>query len=223
MTTNTIDWQGRAAFRVAHEERRYEAITRYMRFFQNRGWVSFNGSSDGIYVVAMFVSPDGKRIAKFADLETRDGWPEYACWACTQNNPHVPKFYTARTLRYGWFLGIMERLQPLPIDDYSDLDYAEYSDHLDDEMRATLLDARLLERAVLKIWGQPNSLMAQALIMRMGCKTFRAFARALIAQFKGNAADCHCGNIMLRGKTLVVIDPYAHRQTNGLDVLPAQA
>lgn len=208
---NTFDWERDCRERRKAEERRYAALDRYMAFFRRKGWTEFPNSGQGMYVVAMFLSPDGTRVAKLADLQTRDGWPLFAQWACTTTSPHLPKFYTARTLRGEWFLGIMERLQPLPIGDFRDLDFPDSSDHLDDDMRAKLRDADLLARATIRHWENPDSLMGKALLLRIASKTMRAFGRALIKQFNGQAADLHCGNVMLRGDTLVVIDPYAHR------------
>jgi hypothetical protein len=210
-TENQSNWTMPTFNEWEQMQKRYETLRRYIRFFEGKGWTRFDSRHGGMYVVALLVSPDGSRIAKFADTLTTDGWPDYAAWACTQNNPHIPKFYTARTLRDGWFLGIMERLTPLPINDYSDL---AFNDSLDDDMRALLWDAKLLNDAVSDAWGRTDSLRAKLSILRMGSKTLRAFARALIAQFNGNAADCHCGNIMLRGNTLVVIDPYAHKDVD---------
>lgn len=207
MNTSFAEWEKREAY----NEKRFNALTRYVRFFKNRGWTVIENTG-GIFNVAILISPCGTMVAKFADLETLDGWPLFARWAITKNSPHLPKFYTVRELRYRYMLGIMERLSPLPAN-YMDLDYTEYSEHLTDGQRQIVWDARNFDSACRQAYCDANKEKAMPTIARISSKTLRAFAVALMDAFNCRACDTHEGNVMVRPSTgeVVVMDPYGYQ------------
>jgi hypothetical protein len=151
-------------------------------------------------------------VAKFADMDTLDGWPLFARWAVTRHSPHLPKFYTVRELRCRYMLGIMERLSPLPAN-YIDLDFSEYSNHLTDEQRQMVWDARNFDAACRQAYMNGKN-DAKNYISRISRKTLRAFTTALIEAFDCRACDTHEGNVMVRPSTgeIVVMDPYGYQK-----------
>lgn len=199
------EWEKREAYNV----KRYETLRRYVHFFRNRGWQLLEDTG-GIFNVAILLSPCGTKVAKFADLESDDGWPLFARWAIMRNSPHLPKFYTVREMRCNYMLGIMERLSPLPAL-YMDLDWPDYCDHLTDAQRQMVWDARNFDAAARL--ATVDTMESLSFIARISSKTLRAFAVALQDAFKGRACDTHEGNVMVRPITgeVVIMDPYGYK------------
>lgn len=201
--------------REAYNQSRYEYLRRIVAWFNNRGWRSI--TPNGIYAAAVMFSPCGKMVCKIADSESHDGWPLYALWAARQGSPHVPKFYTVRSLRYGWFLGIMEKLEKLPIYSYYDLEGDWARDTLNEDDYRVCIEASLVDRAARQAYYElgSNKQSWRAEANRIMSKTLRAFTFALIQQFKAQACDTHEGNLMVRrtpsGPVLVANDPYGSR------------
>ena len=198
-------------------QRRQTMLERYVRFLQSRGYQEFKPAFSGAFFKAILISNCGRYVAKFADTLSDDGYPEFARWACTQNNEHLPKIYTARTLRGCWFLTIMERLSPLPCL-YDEVNYC--AGDLPEETYHAILDARNFNLATMALYrkmhcnhgGDYNSENPGVYVKRIGSAALRALFNGLQKTFHGFACDTHEGNVMLRGSTPVVIDPYGYRQ-----------
>lgn len=202
----------------AEQEKRWAFVKRFIAWFERHGW-TMPDNIGGIFAVAVLFSPCGKYVAKFADLQSQDGWPDYARWAIRQNSPHVPKFYTLRTIRHDWLLTITERLDHLPMSCYFDLDYPEYSESFSDEDRNAMVEARLFDSACRQAYfeaneGKRTNWQKHACHIMNG--TLRGFLFALVEQFGGFACDTHEGNMMIRrtprGPVVVANDPYGYRR-----------
>lgn len=207
----TLDWFERAY----SNSKRLEKLNRYTEFFFRRGWTTYTPETEGIFATRLLTSPDNKWVAKFCDAGpwSADGFPAFATWAVTQTNPHLPVFKTVRRLRGGWFLSIMERLTPLPCS-YSELPY--YSKNFSDEIISAMWDARNFDKASREAWlaneGDRKANVGRYL-GRIASKPMRALLVMLEKRFGGYACDTHEGNVMLRGTTPVVIDPYGYRRS----------
>lgn len=185
-------------------------VNRIVDFFCERGWCEISqGNNEGAFCIALLLSPNGKMVAKISQPECdglKDLYPEFAKWACTQNSPHFPKIYSARSLRcYDLFLTIMERLDHVDINriyDYSSghvatLDAVDYQAY------------KLTECARHRDFSE---------IAGFGIGTLNKAINKFVDTF-GKPNDLHLGNVMRRGQTLVITDPLTLRgRTEALPV-----
>jgi hypothetical protein len=177
-------------------------------WFCNRGWYEIPQKVTGVFTRKILASNDGTMIAKISGSDrsiwtsgdTSDTYPLFATWAATQNNPHLPKIYQARSLsRYNLFLTIMERLEHL---DYSAIEDATY--YCDIESLPE--DRQAKTAAYIRV-----ALDSQNLGMLSGQK-FRSLVECIVSitdHFGCLPNDLHSANMMLRGNTLVLSDPYS--------------
>ena len=182
-------------------------INMLVDFFEQRGWYAIDQKCLGVFTRAILASNDGKMIAKISGPDNVTGWddnrdtyPMFAQWAATQNNPHLPKIYQARSLaRYDLFLTIMERLEHL---DFNEIESAVYNGNVES----------LPEKRNAKTAGYIRvALDSQNLGILAGQK-FRSLVDCIIRMvdhFGCLPTDLHAGNMMLRGNTLVLSDPYS--------------
>lgn len=182
-----------------YQEQQADYVRKIVKFFERKGWQEIDQEAPGYFTLALLMSADGNRVCKISDIwrdtgfsgDQGDPYHLYAIWVTTQNNPHFPKIYAARSLRkFGLFVTIMERLETVPF-------WVE--DRADYELTESLRTARDL------------SLSARRRILdrdTFGGKLGEAVGR-MIAKF-GKPTDLHLGNVMLRNDGCVVItDPYA--------------
>lgn len=177
-------------------------------WFCNRGWYEIPQTVSGVFTRKILASNDGKMIAKISgpDLsvwtsgDCSDTYPLFATWAATQNNPHLPKIYQARSLsRYNLFLTIMERLEHL---DYSAIEDAAYRGDIDS----------LPENRQAKTAGYIRMALDSKNLGLLAGQKFRSLVECIVSiadHFGALPNDLHAGNMMLRGNTLVLSDPYS--------------
>lgn len=183
-------------------------VNRIADWFCERGWYVIDQPLKGVFTRKILASNDGKMIAKISGPDnsiwtsgdTSDTYPLFAAWATMQNNPHLPKIYQARSLtRYNLFLTIMERLEHL---DYSAIEDAAYYGTVES----------LPEERQAKTAGMIRvALDSQNLGLLAGQK-FRSLVDCIVRMadhFGCLPNDLHSGNMMLRGNTLVLTDPYS--------------
>ena len=145
-------------------------------------------------------SPDEKMVAKFSyspdECAGNDFYPEFAKWAILQNNPHLPKMYQCRSMRYyGVFLTIMEKLTHCNVHAIEDHDY--------DYNTLNAIDTKIHVLVTACRVKNINTLSA----LNIGRLT-RTLVD-MVAKFGGFPTDLHAGNVMLRGNTIVITDPYS--------------
>jgi len=176
-------------------------------WFCQRGWYVVDQKLPGVFTRKIFASNDGTMIAKIsgpdADIwsaDTRDAYPLFAQWAATQNNPHLPKIYQARSLkRYNLFLTVMERLEHL---DYETIEDCAYHGNVE-----SLPEARQAKTA-----GYVRKAMFCKNLGFIAGKNFQSLVDCIVRMadhFGCLPTDLHAGNMMLRGNTLVLSDPYS--------------
>ena len=98
---------------MSGHERGSKVMKRLVCLFKRHGWKDLATSASPAYTDALLISPDGKRVAKFA--ERCEAWAEFAEWAARNPSPHLPlieKF--RRSKRSGLAYAVMERLHDLP-------------------------------------------------------------------------------------------------------------
>jgi hypothetical protein len=177
-------------------------------WFCQRGWYEIPQKVSGVFTRKILASNDGRMIAKISGPDrsiwtsgdTSDTYPLFATWAATQNNPHLPKIYQARSLsRYSLFLTIMERLEHL---DYSAIEDAAYRGDVDS----------LPEDRQAKTAGYIRMALDSENLGLLAGQKFRSLVECIVSitdHFGCLPNDLHAANMMLRGNTLVLSDPYS--------------
>ena len=183
-------------------------INRIADWFCERGWHVIDQNLQGVFTRKIIASNDGTMIAKISgpdnsvwtDGDCSDTYPLFAQWAATQNNPHLPKIYQARSLaRYDLFLTIMERLEHL---DYSKIEESVRYDDVDS----------LPEERQAKTAGYIRLALEYQNLGILAGQKFRSLVDCIVRmadRFGALPNDLHSGNMMLRGNTLVLSDPYS--------------
>jgi hypothetical protein len=177
-------------------------VNKIVDWFCERGWFELSqGDNQGAFCVALLASPDLKMVAKISQPECDglvDLYPDFAKWVCTQNNPHFPKIYSARSLRYyDLFLTIMERLDHVNLSKI--YEFANGNCPVLDEVDYQAY--KLTQCARHKDFSE---------IMGYGVGTLTKAVIKFVDTF-GNPTDLHLGNVMRRGNTLVITDPLTFR------------
>jgi hypothetical protein len=191
------------------ESKRYSKagyVNKIVDWFCERGWFELSqGNCQGAFCVALLASPDLKMVAKISQAECDglvDLYPDYAKWVCTQNNPHFPKIYSARSLRcYDLFITIMERLDHVNIERISEA--MTYGGRLNPAM---LSDVDNHAKIVVQCANKQN----WSEVVGLKIATLTKAVTKMVETF-GNPNDLHLGNVMRRGNTLVITDPLTFR------------
>ena len=182
-------------------------INKIVDWFGARGWAVVTPELSGNFTRAILESFGGKMIAKISGPdrgsfagEGDDAYPLFATWAATQNSPHLPKIYQARSLkRYGLFLTIMEKLDHIP--NVSDVEYAVCSFDVDGIRNPVARNAATVSLAVRrKNLGYMSG---------VAFRNVTSIIIKMVDTFGCLPTDLHAGNIMLRGNTVVITDPYS--------------
>lgn len=191
-------------------ERKY--VQRFTRPFINRGWTQ-DESADGYFTRCLLVSPDGKSVMKISggtyDGEThvRDAFNDFVLWAITQTTPHLPKIYRVGSLRkFNLFVTVMERLERLPRTINSEMwaacpEYRKYEIPEGTKNRELLVLLKL--NSMQHDHNKDISTATKQLSFSLG-----RFVKKMVDTL-GWPNDLHSGNIMLRGNTPVILDPYS--------------
>lgn len=166
-------------------------LDRFCDALQFKGWRHLDTRQGGCMCEAIYESRDGSKILKISNNYSKrqegDYYSEFAKWVCTQNSPHLPKIYKAMSICKGeFFLVVMERLEHLPYNDEGDI--------------------------INKYWYvQPLIAGYHTNVYGLVACGMGSIAKTIVDMFNalGKWTDCHTGNIMLRGDTIVFTDPYS--------------
>lgn len=186
----TREWHERNIRRLRpyHPRSVDEKLDVIERFLFKRGWKHFRQNSEGLYTVRLYISHDRSCVCKISNGYS-DFYPTWIAWCATQSNPHLPRVYVARSILNGeFFLTIMEKLTHLP-EIYDRDEYAGI------HFPAKFIDRCDVDFASLSAFGYGK-------LVKIITKAFAKF---------GHFTDCHDGNMMMRGDTLVITDPYSIR------------
>lgn len=174
--------------------------------FRDAGWTHVPLRT--AYAQTIMVSPDSDKryVMKIA---SDCGWMNFIAWAAEpaqQASPHLPKIAAIRQFRYrngdGFVCCVMERLESASGFDPDNHDYDPvlFGGDGDPQRRR-----RALARALFACSNEPRQLTKQdASLPKTLIKIYNKMVKAL-----GRPNDLHYGNMMLRGETVVLLDPYA--------------
>ena len=189
-----------------YTERGY--VNMLVDFFEHRGFYPVAQQAPGAFTRQIMFSHDGKYVLKISGPDVYqsgdsalDAYPVFAAWACTQNHPHLPKIYMARSLTYyGLFVTVMERLYHLDFDAVQSVAYGN-----DSPQRINTLPDSLAVNVV--------KACAEKDLAYLAGKKFRTLLDGIIRitdYFGLLPTDLHAANIMMRSDgTLVFCDPYS--------------
>jgi hypothetical protein len=190
-----------------YTERGY--VSMLVDFFEHRGFYPVAQQAPGAFTRQIMFSHDGKYVLKISGPDVYqsgdsalDAYPVFAAWACTQNHPHLPKIYMARSLTYyGLFLVIMERLHHLDFDAVQSVAYGNDSPQrintLPDSLAVNVVKACCVEKNLAYLAGEKFRTLLDGIIR-------------ITNHFGLLPTDLHAANIMMRTDgTLVFCDPYS--------------
>lgn len=162
----------------------------YVEELEEMGWKRLGEHS--CYGV-VFKHPDVPGyVHKVAFRPKEDGWVEFVKYALKNPNPHFPVVRGVRD--YGsFFVADIERLQPVP----------NYSEHY-------VTGERIYDATSSAASG--NLYAFEKLIRCLSVPLAQAVTAIKDNFLKEWKVDLHAGNFMLRGDTLVMIDPLSWRR-----------
>lgn len=177
-------------------------------FLRKNGWKKLGNGS----FAAVFGKPGLSYVIKVPFYRDRP-WMKYAEYCMThRNNPHVMKvsFLKEETSTH-FFIAAIERLKNFPnYGGMSMADYAvDYIEQLSNGHKPKEIMQRIEKRAK-EMLGHTGTMNKQESnwLLKVLMPQIPALAKVVMDLKNIDHLDLHQGNIMMRGKTIVIIDPW---------------